>query len=78
MSFLSLMHGAMGVQFFVRAPANVFPNSPSTWNGEGGGGGDGEGGDGGGDGGVSGGDGEGGGDGGGGGDGSPILRESPG
>eukprot|EP01052_Picozoa_sp_SAG31_P033001 SAG31_NODE_3677_length_3996_cov_5.686939_3_plen_451_part_00 len=32
MAFLALIHGASGVQYFARSPADVFPVSPSSWN----------------------------------------------
>lgn len=32
MAYLALIKGAIGIQFFARHPANVFPNSPSAWN----------------------------------------------
>ena len=32
MAFLALIHGAVGIQYFARSPADVFPVSPSGWN----------------------------------------------
>ena len=32
MAYLGLIHGAIGLQYFAREPAEVFPNSPSAWN----------------------------------------------
>jgi hypothetical protein len=31
MAYLALVHGAVGLQYFVRAPDCVFPQSPSAW-----------------------------------------------
>ena len=32
MAYLALIKGALGLQYFARSPADVFPNSPSAWN----------------------------------------------
>ena len=32
MAYLALIHGALGLQYFARSPAEAFPNSPSAWN----------------------------------------------
>lgn len=32
MAYLSLIHGATGLQYFARSPANAFPNSPLAWH----------------------------------------------
>ena len=32
MAYLALIHGALGLQYFARSPADVFPSNPSAWN----------------------------------------------